>query len=213
MAPGKFHSVPSRDECRACHDSGRTEILGFTALQLSTNRDPLAPHAETLTPDMVTLRSLVDEQRLQPARTNLVATPPRIAAADPRERAVLGYLSTNCGSCHNPKSSIASLGMFLQHEADRDASCAPDAIATTVGQPGHWVVPTAPDGTSQLVHAGRPELSALLHRAKSRRPSSQMPPIGTVVADREALEMVSAWIAAGPGSGSSACATRRTTSR
>ncbi len=110
VAPGKFHSVPSRDECRACHDSGRTEILGFTALQLSTDRDPLAPHAEALTPDMVTLRSLVDERRLQPARGDLVATPPRIAARDARERAVLGYLSTNCGSCHNPKSSIASLG-------------------------------------------------------------------------------------------------------
>ena len=84
VAPGKFHSVPSRDECRACHDSGRTEILGFTALQLSTDRDPLAPHAETLTPDMVTLRSLVDERRLQPARGDLVATPPRIAARDPQ---------------------------------------------------------------------------------------------------------------------------------
>ena len=71
MAPGKWHSVPSRDECRACHDSGRTEILGFTALQLSTDRDPLAPHAEPLTADMVTLRTLVDEGRLSPARPEL----------------------------------------------------------------------------------------------------------------------------------------------
>jgi hypothetical protein len=212
VAPGKFHSVPSRDECRACHDSGRTEILGFTALQLSTDRDPLAPHAETLTPDMVTLRSLVEERRLQPARGELLATPPRIAARDPRERAVLGYLSTNCGSCHNPKSSIASLGLFLEHQADRPDTCAPDAIATTVNQPGHWVVPTAPAGASHIVSPGRPELSALLARAKSRRPSSQMPPIGTVVADREALEMVSAWIASAPGAQGSACASRRTTS-
>jgi hypothetical protein len=213
VAPGKFHSVPSRDECRACHDSGRTEILGFTALQLSTDRDPLAPHAEPIADDMVTLRTLVDERRLSPARPDLVATPPRIAARDPRERAVLGYLSTNCGSCHNPKSSIASLGLFLEHQADRPDTCAPDAIATTVNQPGHWVVPTAPAGASRIVSPGRPELSALLARAKSRRPSSQMPPIGTVVADREALEMVSAWIASVPGSGGDACATRRTTSR
>ena len=207
VAPGKFHNIPSHDECRACHDSGRTEILGFTALQLSTDRDPLAPHAEPLSPGMVTLQTLADETRLSPVRPELVSAPPRIAARDARERAVLGYLSTNCGSCHNPKSTIASLGLFLQHAADRPAACAPDAIATTVGQPGHWVVPTAPEGASQLVHAGRPELSAVLHRAKSRRPSSQMPPIGTVVADREALELVSAWIAAGPG-GAPACATR-----
>ena len=156
VAPGKFHSVPSRDECRACHDSGRTEILGFTALQLSTDRDPLAPHAEALTPDMVTLRRWSTSDGSSPPGADLVATPPRIAARDARERAVLGYLSTNCGSCHNPKSSIASLGLFLQHEADRAAGCAPDAIATTVGRPGHWVVPTAPAGTSQLVHPDAP---------------------------------------------------------
>ena len=48
VAPGKWHSIPSREECRACHDSGRTEVLGFTALQLSNDRDPLAPHAEPL---------------------------------------------------------------------------------------------------------------------------------------------------------------------
>src|SRR5690606_3440737 len=38
IAPGKDHSIPSTDECRACHDSGRTEILGFNALQLSPDR-------------------------------------------------------------------------------------------------------------------------------------------------------------------------------
>jgi len=211
VAPGKWHSVPARDECRACHDSGRTEILGFTALQLSDDRDPLAPHAEPVDDAMITLRTLVAERRLAPARPELVAAPPRIPARDARERAVLGYLSTNCGSCHNPNSTIASLGLDLQHPADRAASCTPAAVATTVGRPGHWVVPTAPDGTSQLVHAGRPELSALLYRASSRRPSSQMPPIGTVVADREALELVRAWIASGPGGAAGACSTRTTT--
>jgi hypothetical protein len=213
VAPGRMHSVPSRDECRACHDSGRTEVLGFTALQLSTDRDPLAPHAEPLTADMITLRTLTDEGRLSPARPEWVTTPPRIAAHDARERAVLGYLSTNCGSCHNPKSSIASVGLFLKHDVGRSGACTPEAIATTVNQPGHWVVPTAPEGTSRLVSPGKPEVSALLARARSRRPSSQMPPIGTVLADREALELVSAWIAAGPATAAGGCATARSTTR
>lgn len=208
VAPGKWHSVPSRDECRACHDSTRTEILGFNALQLSDDRDSLALHAEPLAADMVTLRTLADERRLSPARPEWVNTPPRIAARDARERAVLGYLSTNCGSCHNPKSSIASLGLFLKHDLGRADTCTPDAIATTVDQPGHWVVPAAPEGASRIVSPGRPDLSALLARAKSRRPSSQMPPIGTVVADREALELVRAWIAAAPGADASTCTTR-----
>ena len=213
VAPGKVHSVPSRDECRACHDSDRTEILGFSALQLSTDRDPLAPHAEALTADMVTLETLVGERLLSPVRPELAATPPRIAARDPRERAVLGYLSTNCGSCHNPRSSIASLGLLLSYDAGQAGGCGPEAIASTVNRPGHWVVPTAPDGASRLVAPGRPELSALLARAKSRRPSSQMPPIGTVLADRAALDLVSAWIAAGPAAPSAGCAAPAATTR
>lgn len=198
VAPGKWHSIPSHEECRACHDSGRTEVLGFTALQLSDDRDPLAPHAEAIGAEVVTLKALVAEGRLSPARPELVAAPPRVVAADPRERAVVGYLSTNCGSCHNRASTIASLGLFLKYTLAEGGQCAPDALSTTVEQPGHWVVPTAPDGTSRLVAPGRPDLSALLHRAKSRRPSSQMPPIGTVLADREALALVQAWVEAGP---------------
>lgn len=205
VAPGKYHSIPSLADCRSCHDTDRTEVMGFTALQLSDDRDPLAPHAEPLTPGMLTLKTLVAEQRLRPARPDLVTAPPRVAASDPRERAVLGYLSTNCGSCHNRESSIASLGLFLRYSLGHTAACAADAIATTAHRPGHWAIPTAPDGTSRLVAPGHPELSALLHRAKSRRPSSQMPPIGTVVADREALALIGDWIAAGVPS-ASACA-------
>ena len=210
VAPGKWHSVPSHDECRACHDSGRTEILGFTALQLSDDRDPLAPHAEPLTEDMVTIAD-AGARKAVVART---CRSRRGTAAHRRARSARAcgarYLSANCGSCHNPKSSIASLGLFLQHRADRAASCTASAVATSVGQPGHWVVPTAPAGTSQIVHAGRPELSALLVRARSRRPSSQMPPIGTVIADRAALDLVSAWIASLPAAETSRCPTSAT---
>lgn len=197
IAPGKWHSIPSEAECRACHDSGRTEALGFTALQLSDDRDPLAPHAEPLTPSMLTLRTLVAEGRLADAPADLLSSPPRVAASDPRERAVLGYLSTNCGSCHNPASTIDSLGLDLRYALGATGACAPAAIATTAGRSGHWLIPTAPEGTSRLLTPGRPDLSALFVRAKSRRPSSQMPPIGTAIADREALALVEAWIAGG----------------
>ncbi|MGE0816445.1 MAG: hypothetical protein AB7O93_24105 [Vicinamibacterales bacterium] len=197
VAPGKYHSVPSIADCRSCHDSRRTEVMGFTALQLSDDRDPLAPHAEAVAPGMVTLKTLAAEGRLSPPRPDLVATPPRVAASDPRERAVLGYLSTNCGSCHNRASTIASLGLVLKYSLAAPGGCAADAIATTAGRPGHWVVPTAPEGASRLLSPGRPDLSALVYRARSRRPASQMPPLGSVVADREALALMDAWIASG----------------
>jgi hypothetical protein len=171
-------------------------VLGFSALQLSTDRDPGAPHAEPLTADMITLRTLVEENRLAPARPDLVTAPPRIAADDPRTRSVLGYLSTNCGSCHNRSSEIASIGLVLKYrlEPGPGAACAPDAIATTIGNAGHWEVPDAPPGASMLIRPGRPEHSALLARMRSRRPSSQMPAIGTVLRDQAAVDLVSGWI-------------------
>lgn len=205
VAPGRWHAIPSQDECRACHDAGRTEVLGFTALQLSDDRDPRAPHAEPLTPGMVTLQSLVAERRLHGLPARHLATAPRIEGRTPVERAVLGYLSANCGSCHNRESSIASLGLFLKHTLASRGACATDALATTIGRPGHWAVPDAPEGASRVVAPGAPARSALLRRAQSRRPSSQMPPIGTVVADREALALVSAWIEALAATPEAAC--------
>ena len=186
VTPGKRHRIPGVAECRSCHDSARTEILGFNALNLSDDRDPNAPHAETLTTDMITLRTLTEEQLIYPSRPELIATPPRIAARSPQERAVLGYLSTNCGSCHNRESSIASLGLLLKHDDQA-------ALATTVNQRGHWVVPEAQE-ESRLINPGHPESSAIIRRMKSRRPSSQMPPLGTVIVDREAVNLLTHWV-------------------
>ncbi|HEX8029962.1 MAG TPA: c-type cytochrome domain-containing protein, partial [Vicinamibacterales bacterium] len=67
------------------------------------------------------------------------------------------------------------------------------AIATTVGQRGHWVVPEA-EAESRIINPGHPESSALIRRVKSRRPLSQMPPIGTVAIDRQAVDLLTAWV-------------------
>jgi hypothetical protein len=175
IATGRRHDIPSVDDCRACHDSARTEILGFSALQLSTDRDPIAPHAEPLAPDMVTLRTLVEERLLAPPRPELVTSPPRIDAPDARTRAVLGYLSSNCGSCHNETSTLAPLRLLLKPRL-AGAHGQPDALVRGLRQPtAKWQIPQAPEGASAFVTPGAPDLSALLVRMRSRRPSSQMP--------------------------------------
>jgi len=196
IAPGKFHSIPAVSDCRACHDPGelfRTEILGFSALQLSTDRDPGAPHSEPLMDDMVTLRTLTDERVLEPARPELVTAPPRIQASDARTRSVLGYLSTNCGSCHNQESSIANLGLTLKGSvaASHPRAATPSHLLKPTSK---WQIPKVAEGESRYVTPGAPELSAILVRMKSRRPSSQMPPLGTVLHDKEAIALVSEWI-------------------
>jgi hypothetical protein len=200
IAPGKFHSIPALTDCRACHvpseaapgeGASRTEILGFSALQLSADRDPGAPHAEPLADDMVTLSTLQDEGRFEPARPEFVAAPPRIQAPDARTRSVLGYLSTNCGSCHNEDSSIANLGLALKGKASSVGA----GFSRLVGQPtSKWQIPHAPEGASQYVTPGAPDLSAILVRMKSRRPSTQMPPLGSTLHDKEAIALVTEWI-------------------
>jgi hypothetical protein len=191
IAPGKRHSIPSVEDCRACHDSASSEVLGFNALQLSTDRDPNAIHREPLAPGMATLQTLLDEGVLKATRTDLTTNPPHIEATTPRTRAVLGYLSTNCGICHNGRTSLAQLGMLLKQPSHGRSPNL--ALETTIGQPGTWKI-AGRESASVRLAPGSPELSALLYRMRSRRPSSQMPPLGTVLPDEEAIAAVTKWI-------------------
>jgi mono/diheme cytochrome c family protein len=170
-------------------------VLGFNALQLSDDRDPLAPHAEALPAGSVTLRRLVESDRLEPARPDLVARPPRIRPRDPVARAALGYLVANCGSCHNGDGPLARLGLRLDHDTDGGEGMPEPAELSAVGVGGRWVVPSVPVELSRVVAPGEPDHSALAYRMASRRPASQMPPLGSVIVDEEGLNLVREWIA------------------
>jgi mono/diheme cytochrome c family protein len=191
VAPGRRHTIPSRAECLMCHGARRTGPLGFNALQLSTDRDPGAIHGEPITADMVTLRTLVEEERLAPNRGDLVARPPRIRTTSATTRAVLGYFAGNCGSCHNQDGEIATLGPSWKHSDIADG----DAVAKAlVDHPTMWQVPDVAEGTSVLVSSHDLEKSAILVRMRSRRPSSQMPPLGSVVRDVAAVAVITGWM-------------------
>ena len=193
LALGKQHDIPGIADCRACHGDKRPGPLGFNALQLSTDRDPNAIHGEPLAPQMTTIATLDREGRFSPARPELVATPPRIRTSDPQTRAVLGYFAGNCGGCHNRSGEIAYDGPSLKHSDILDG----DAIAAALlAKPTTWQVPGQPDGASRMLSHAHPEASAMLYRMKSRRPSSQMPPLGTVMRDEAAVAALERWIAA-----------------
>ncbi|RPJ43551.1 MAG: hypothetical protein EHM19_08470 [Candidatus Latescibacterota bacterium] len=194
IAAGKRHSIPGIADCRACHGSAPSPVLGFSALQLSDERDPLAPHAEALRPGDLTLRSLVEEARLDPPRPELALHPPRIRESDPVGRAAIGYLSANCGGCHNDRGPLARLGFALLHDEAGDPNAPEPALATAAGARGRFLVPGVPADSSRIVAPGAPEHTALLHRMQSRRPASQMPPLGTVIADDDAVELLRRWI-------------------
>ena len=193
LAEGKRHDIPGEIDCRACHGTTRPGPLGFNALQLSTDRDPNAIHGEPLAPGMITLATLESEGRFSPRRPELVAAPPRIHTSSPRTRAVLGYLSSNCGTCHNPAGETSFTGPSLKHS---DLTDGDDVVARMLQYATTWQVPGQPDGSSRMLNAALPDASAMLARMRSRRPSSQMPPLGTVLRDEQAIAAIEKWIAA-----------------
>jgi mono/diheme cytochrome c family protein len=149
-------------------------------------------HAEDPHPGDLTLGDLVASGQLVGARADLLSVPPRIRTSDPQTRAVLGYLSANCAHCHNGRGEIAAFGPTIRVPdlvADGDA-----AARTLIGQPTKWQVPGLREGASVLVDPGSPDTSAIVARMRSRRPSSQMPPLGTVVRDEAAVALVAGWV-------------------
>ena len=192
IAPGRRHSIPSRTDCTACHGTTRSGPLGFNVLQLSTDRDPNAIHGEPLGSGMLTLANLVDQGILAPAASHPIANPPRIRTANPVTRSVLGYLVANCVMCHNGSADGTPLGPSLTMRELLDDGDA--AARNLIDRPSAWQVPGVAEAQSVVVHAGAPDLSALFVRMRSRSPSSQMPPLGTVIRDQQALDAITGWI-------------------
>jgi hypothetical protein len=194
--PGKPFDIPARMDCNACHLAGPNVVLGFSALQLSSDRDPLALHAQPPARGSVDLAELVRRNLVKNLPRPLIDAPPRIAADSPTERAVLGYLHGNCGMCHTDAGQLAGLDLDLWTSVATTSGGAPspdrNARRTTVGHESRFRCRTAE--SSLRVSPGDPDASVLLRRMMSRHPLSQMPPLGTHVADAEAVDLVSRWI-------------------
>ncbi len=191
VRPGVRHDIPSRWDCRSCHEGSPQIVLGFGTLQLSSDRDPLAPHAGTPPEGALDLAGLVARGLVVGLPDRFLKTAPRITATTPRERAVLGYLHGNCGHCHNGVGPLASLGLDLSYPLASSRRTAP-AIRTAVNVPSHVRL----SGTSDAdrIAPGDPQKSVLVERLGTRNPYVQMPPLGTHLVDDEALELVTSWI-------------------
>jgi hypothetical protein len=192
-AGGRRYAIPSEADCRACHEGPAVPVLGFSALQLSPDRDPLAPHAEPS--NGVDLRALSARGSLRNVPPEMLKQPPRIAAASPIERAALGYLHGNCGHCHGkPDESGASVpvGIVLAQSAAQPDS-ASTVVRSLVGA-GSRFRPAGTTHTAHVVAPGASHASVLTLRMRSRVPSVQMPPLGSEVPDSEALALIERWI-------------------
>ena len=188
LGDGLFHAIPSRADCKACHEGRESRVLGFSALQLSPDRDPAAPHANAFSG--ADLRTLAARGLLRNLPPSVLAHPPRIAAATARERSALGYLHGNCGHCHNADGPLSIFELDL---SQRVTGSAADVLRTLVGVPSQVRAPQAPVGTPRIA-PGHFSASALAIRMRSRDPLQQMPPLGTTQVDAEALALLAAWV-------------------
>jgi hypothetical protein len=191
-APGGRYAVPSRTDCLACHEGAAVPVLGFSALQLSPDRDPLAPHADSARADLADLRSLAARGLLQNLPPALLATPPRIAARSPVERAALGYLHGNCGHCHNAAGALDGLEMVLAQPADPMAGGVERTLQSLLGHSSRF----RPHGTASAQRIARDGSGShmLTRRMTSSSPLERMPPLGVQVIDDEGVALVQRWI-------------------
>lgn len=190
LASGQVHDVPAQSDCLACHEGRGSRVLGFNALQLSSDRDPNALHREPVPHDALDLDELIASGLLEGLPSGARSAVPRITARSARERAALGYLYGNCSGCHNDHSAIAALGMSFDQTLSHNETSAP--LLTTLNVPSTFVIPN--EQASLRIAPGRSEASALAYRMSTRFPAAQMPPLGTRIVDHEALALMRAWI-------------------
>jgi hypothetical protein len=185
---GRSHAIPGVSDCKACHQGGRSEVLGFSAIQLSPRRDPGALHADASSD--VDLASLADRGLLVGLPASLIEAT-AIGAASALERAALGYLHGNCGHCHNEQGPLRNVGLFLRQQAGATAD---RTIASTFNHPVRKPAPGQSHDAILRIEPQHPDRSALMQRIASRIPALQMPPLGTELVDRKAVDLIRRWI-------------------
>lgn len=192
-APQGRYDVPARADCTACHEGAATPVLGFSALQLSRDRDPLAPHVRAPAAGDVDLDALVARGLVRDLPAALIQRAPRVQAASAVERAALGYLHANCGHCHNRSDAGVPVQLTLAQSALDPAASRSETLRSTLGVAGRYRTPDLPPDAA-LIAPQAPERSVLLARLRSRQAQTQMPPLGTHLTDPEGLALVERWI-------------------
>ena len=192
-APGGRYAIPSRNDCLACHEGAAVPVLGFSALQLSADRDPLAPHADAPSAALPELRSLAASGWLRNVPPTILKDPPRIAAPSPAARAALGYLHGNCGHCHNAAGALTGVELVLAQQADPAARSTDNVLQSLLGHSSRF----RPHGSAsaQRIAAGRNGESVVTLRMKSDNALARMPPLGVQVVDTAGVALIERWIA------------------
>jgi hypothetical protein len=174
---GTMHDAPAQKDCGACHRGDTGRVLGFSAIQMSS---------DSQTPNLHDL-----------AARGWLSAPPEggidyPAPGDTATSTALGYLHANCGHCHNENGTAwPDTQMVLRlRVTDRDAASS-GVFASIVGKPvTYW----RGGAITLRVAPGQPDMSAITVRMQSRGTKDQMPALATEIVDPTGIEAVRAWI-------------------
>lgn len=189
--PAGRYLIPSRGDCVACHEGAAVPVLGFSAVQLSRERDPSTKVLADRS--LVDLEGLVARGLLRNLPPAWLVQPPQIAARSTVERAALGYLHANCGHCHNHNGSPAAVRLVLAQTAVSPEESRERVLRSAVLARSSFRPPGA-SGEVLLIAPGRPQDSMIDWRMRSRHPLRQMPPLGTLVPDPDGTDLIARWI-------------------
>lgn len=182
LSNGQAWTFPSRTQCLICHTSVARFALGPELAQL--NSDFEYPSTGRTANQLDTLKQVgvLADPRERPSHQL-----PALADARDRRRSVQdrarSYLHSNCSGCHRPEGPTQAL-MDLRFFA----SNAQMNICNMTPELGNLDIDHA-----ALLVSGSLERS-IVYQRMNRRDTYQMPPLGTALADADALQVFQAWI-------------------
>lgn len=182
-ANGTGHDIPSRQQCRRCHENTPGRVLGFQALSLDFQPQTM-PDTDLQIDDLISMNAL----STNPPGTVAPHYPLPGNAVD---QAAFGYMHANCGGCHNPTSAIFSTTTLeLRMDVTKLGSVAVmPAHVTTVNVNG-----TVGGLTGPIVKPMDPGGSVIITRTTATTSPPRMPEIGTEIVDPAGQTALTAWI-------------------
>ncbi|MFN9374063.1 MAG: PQQ-dependent sugar dehydrogenase [Planctomycetaceae bacterium] len=177
---------PSRAECMVCHSRAAGYVLGLSTEQMNRIHDYEGIRANQLT----TLEHLglfrgkgQEAGRLPKPVSELERLTDPADPNAPIEARVRSYLHSNCAHCH-VEAGGGNAAMELGWKTPTDKS----RIVDVVPLHDKFQIPEA-----RLIAPGSPD-SSVLRKRLTLRGRGQMPPLATSRVDRQAVELLDAWI-------------------
>ncbi len=180
------YHVPNVNQCKQCHSSDNALIpIGPKARNLNGTY-PYAEGAENQLAHWTRLGLLTGGP--DPAMA------PRLPrwddAGEPLAARARAYLDVNCAHCHNRAGLASNSGLYLGYDETNPSVLGINKrpVAAGIGS----------GGLSFSIAPGHPEQSILVFRMQSTDPGAMMPQIGRTMSDRQAVKLISDYIASMP---------------